>query len=127
MPQTHKLQSVLPAPLYAQLQKLSEELDMSVSDVGAEACVLFLKAAREVKRGAQVAFIRRAKEQTEVREFSTNALTQLEMEREERERMVLKDADFDRMEAALEAPANPNAALRELAQKRKQRAKSQAE
>lgn len=109
-----RLQATLPEPLYAQMQKIGERLGLSVSEVGAEACSLFVKSAMEVERGRRVAFVGGDESTKIMHEFSSPALMSLELLSAEREHIVLPEADFDRMQEVLDAPPEPNEALRAL-------------
>jgi Protein of unknown function (DUF1778) len=117
-----RLQATIPDPLYARMERLGRELGLSVSEVGAEACSLFAAVVAEVKRGRRMAFVHRGDEQ--VREFSTPTLSAIEQAVEEQERMVLPDADFDRLQRHLEAPPSVVPGLQALARRRRQRSSS---
>ncbi|HZI03758.1 MAG TPA: DUF1778 domain-containing protein [Archangium sp.] len=117
-----RLQASISDALYAQAQKLGAELGLNMSQVTEEAFSLLAKTILEMKRGYRVAFVREG-EPGMVREYSSPVLTQLELNQQEAERIVLPDADFDRLQGALESPPEPNAALRALSRKRQARPK----
>ncbi|OJH36412.1 hypothetical protein [Cystobacter ferrugineus] len=119
MPQTERLQASLPTIAMRELTRLSEELGVDKSAVVQEALSLFWKAASEVKQGAKLAFLPPTPQGT-IREFSTPLLTHMEQAANmDPAEIVLPDADFDKVAARLEAPADPTPALRALARKRR--------
>ncbi len=117
-----RLQASISDSLYAQAQKLGDELGLNMSQVTEEAFSLLIKTILEMKRGYRVAFVREG-EPGVVREFSSPVLTQLELSHQEPERVVLPNADFDRLQEAIESPPEPNAALKALARKSRARGK----
>ena len=117
-----RLQASISDALYAQAQKLGAELGLNMSQITEEAFSLLAKTILEMKRGYRVAFVREG-EPGMVREYSSPVLTQLELSQQEAERIVLPDADFDRLQGTLESPPEPTAALRRLSRKSHARGK----
>lgn len=115
-----RLQASISDALFAQAQKLGAELGVNMSQLTEEAFSLLAKAILEMKRGYRVAFVRED-EPGVVREYSSPILTQLELSQHEAERIVLPDADFERLRGAIDSPPEPNEALRALSRKSRTR------
>lgn len=105
------LEATLPEPRLEQVKWLEQELGLSKSQIVDEALSLFTKLVLEAKRGCRPCLI----DATErIRELTSPTLTQLEWESLQRERIVLPDADFDRLQQTLENPPEPTPALQAL-------------
>ncbi len=110
-----RLEATIPEPRLEQVRWLERELGLSKSQIVDEALSVFAKLVMEAKRGHRTCFI---DAQERIREFTSPALAQLEWEAH-RERIVLPDADFDRVQQTLDNPPKPGAALRALRKKKR--------
>ena len=114
---SHRLQATLSDPVIEQVRRLEAELRLDTSELVTEAISLLAKTVLEAKRGARLGF--RRDDEPVVREYSSPALTRLEWSAQEQERIVLPDADFDRLAAKVDAPPEPAPALRVLSRRRR--------
>ena len=104
-----RLEATIPAPRATQLQQLATELNMSKSDLVAEALTILLTAAMESRQGRRLAFVDVAR--TDVRELAIPSLSQLEWTARHQPRQLSAVAR-KRGGKVLKAPAAPKAALR---------------
>lgn len=115
MNESFRLQATLPAPYETQLRQLRDELQLDTSEVIKEALGFFAKAVLEAHRGLRVAFV--DDQQHVLREYSSPSLTRLEWNARDESRIVLPDADFERLVKDLEEPPKISPALRDLARR----------
>ncbi|GMT97517.1 hypothetical protein KH5H1_16360 [Corallococcus caeni] len=115
---SHRLQPTVSDPVMEQVQRLRRELGGDVSEIITEAISLLDKVVLEARRGARLAFVPHEPGQP-LREYSSPALTRLEWRTMGEESIVLPAKDFDRVARAVEAPAKPTRALRELSRRRR--------
>ncbi len=116
MTTSFRLQAMLPAPYETQLEQLRAVLQIDNTEVIKEALGFFAKAVLEVRQGRHVAFV--DEKHQVVSEYSSPSLTRLEWNAREEDRIVLPDADFDRVVDEIEKPARPSSRLRSLAQRK---------
>ncbi|KFA89088.1 DUF1778 domain-containing protein [Archangium violaceum] len=103
----------------SQMKHFEEELGLSKSQIVDEALSLFFKTVIELKQGWRIAFVD-ADAPQRVREFTSPALTQVEWATQ-RERIVLSNADFDRVQKMLENPPGPTPQLKAAVARRSKR------
>lgn len=113
-----RLEATVPETRMEQVSHLEEELGLSKSQIVDEALSLFFKTVMELKQGWRIAFLDANSQR--VREFTSPALTQVEWATR-RERIMLPDADFERVEKLLESPPGPTPALKDAVARRNRR------
>jgi hypothetical protein len=95
-----------------QVSELAKELGLTRSQVVDEALSLYLTAAIEARRGLRIVLFEPSSNEP-VREIVTPSLSQLEWTRNHN-RVVLRNDDFDKVAAEIEAPSLPNQKLKKL-------------
>jgi hypothetical protein len=104
-----RLEATIPAPRALQLQQLATELNISKSDLVAEALTILLAAATECRHGRRLAFVDVARKA--VRELAIPSLSQLEWTANHQER-TLSEPGQRRAHKVLKTKARPKTALR---------------
>jgi len=110
-----RLETTIPEPRLEQVKWMERELGLTKSQIVDEALSLFAKLIMEAKQGRRPCLI---DAQERLRELTSPTLAQLEWETC-RERLVLPDGDFDRVQRTLENPPSPTPALKALGKRRR--------
>lgn len=110
-----RLETTIPEPRLEQVKWMERELGLTKSQIVDEALSLFAKLVMEAKRGCRPCLI---DAQDRLREFTSPTLAHLEWGTY-RERLVLPDGDFDRVQRTIKNPPSPNPALKSLGKRRR--------
>ncbi len=112
-----RIEATIPEATGEQLNQLTDELGVTRSQIVEEALALLVRAVLEARRGRRVAIVE-ADTQKTVCEIVSPILSQLEWAAH-RTKIALDAKAMKELARALEAPAEPTAALRKLMSKRK--------